>query len=87
MAPEQAGDREFEIGPTIDVYGLGAIFYELLTGRPPFRGNSPMQTVFQVLGQRPDPPSRGRPPHSRFTRCYLPQVPGKRPEAAVSNGP
>ncbi len=57
MAPEQARNRAMTVGPAIDVYGLGAIFYELLTGRPPFRGDSPIETVFQVVGQRPDPPS------------------------------
>jgi serine/threonine-protein kinase len=56
MAPEQAEGKG--TGPAVDVYALGAILYEMLTGRPPFRANNRLDTVLQVINDDPVPPRR-----------------------------
>jgi hypothetical protein len=55
MAPEQVRAEHGRIGPPADVHALGAIFYEMLTGRPPFLGDSTYATLMQVLGHEPAP--------------------------------
>lgn len=57
MAPEQTTGRSRDIGPATDVYGLGSILYELLTGRPPFRAKTVAEILEQVRNHDPAPPS------------------------------
>jgi WD40 repeat protein/tRNA A-37 threonylcarbamoyl transferase component Bud32 len=82
MAPEQAAGKIKEIGPGTDIYSLGAILYELLTGVPPFEGPSAFDTVHLVMTAEPEPPSRRNPrvPGDLETICLkcLEKEPAKR---------
>jgi WD40 repeat protein len=58
MAPEQAGGQTQRIGTATDVYALGAILYECVTGRPPFKAATDLDTILQVISDDPVPPTQ-----------------------------
>jgi eukaryotic-like serine/threonine-protein kinase len=87
LAPEQAAGKNRQVGPHTDTYALGAILYELLTGRPPFRGETPLDTILQVMADDPVPPSklRAKLPRDLETICLkcLAKEPRKRYASAA----
>jgi WD40 repeat protein/tRNA A-37 threonylcarbamoyl transferase component Bud32 len=87
-APEQAEGLTRAVSPAADIYALGAIFYHMLTGRPPFQAATALQTLEQVKAADPVPPSRLQPglPRDAETICLtcLHKDPQRRyPDAAA----
>ncbi|WP_165227011.1 serine/threonine-protein kinase [Aquisphaera insulae] len=88
MAPEQVAGRPEEIGPAADVHALGATLYALLTGRPPFLGASPVETIDLLRTAEPPPPRALAPgvPRDLETICLkaLEKAPARRYASAVA---
>ena len=88
MSPEQAAGRVREIDARSDVYGLGTVLYEAVGGTPPFGGNSPIDTLLDVLERDPLPPSHWNrdvpPPLDRICLRCLEKSPARRPATAAA---
>lgn len=90
MAPEQSSHRTEKLGPPTDVYALGAILYELLIGRPPFRADTDFETLLQARQQDPIPLKQLRPsvPRDLEIICMkcLSKIPSQRYPTAKALG-
>jgi len=89
MAPEQAlASKERPVGPTADVYSIGAVLYEMLCGRPPFDGDNPVEVMNRLISEQPSAPSRFNPsiPRDLETVCLkcLEKEPHRRYSSALA---
>jgi serine/threonine-protein kinase len=80
MAPEQVVGKPEKIGPAVDIYALGALLYEMLTGRPPFRAETATETQRQVISDEPVRPARLNPKVSRDLETICLKCLDKNPE-------
>ena len=81
MSPEQAAGKSKHVGPKSDVYGVGAVLYECLVGRPPFREETPLDTLVQVIEGEPEEPRRIDPSIPRDLELICMRCLEKNPEA------
>ena len=88
MAPEQTRGSAATAGagaisPATDVHAIGAMLYELMTGRPPYKGATPLSTLELVANSEPIPARHARTPHPARPRNHLPQMPRERPGQTI----